>query len=121
MKSLRRALFFITLIVLLIGAGMFAWVDFLYSTLSPIPSPIVVSATTPPTTTATPQDVCIVEVTEALNLRSGAGMEFTVKDWLKNGDVLTLTGNQNASWMEVITSSGARGWINSNFCKRGEK
>lgn len=78
---------------------------------SPTPTPIQATAT------ATARDVCIVEVTEALNLRSGAGITYAVKGWLSNGDILTKTGNYRASWIEVVTPSGARGWINNAFCK----
>ncbi len=68
----------------------------------------------------TPQDVCIVSADEALNLRAGAGTSYAVKDWLKAGDSLTLTGIQRGAWLEVITKDHVKGWVNSKYC-RGTK
>jgi uncharacterized protein YraI len=51
-----------------------------------------------------------------LNVRSGPGVGFSVIGRAHFGEVVTLVGrNADASWLEIVRSSGQRGWVNSRF------
>jgi len=72
----------------------------------------------PPTPTTTPQK-CIVTAQEFLNLRMGPGMSYEAINWLKKGEVLTITNEPGVGvWIQVITDTHNTGWVNSNFCIR---
>ena len=73
-----------------------------------------------PVSTETPAEVitCSVTAPEALNLRAGPGIQYSVTTWLHAGEILTLTGSPaQGHWFEVTTQAGERGWVNSNYCK----
>lgn len=73
---------------------------------------------TQPVATATKANTCTVTASDALNLRAGAGLNYSVIAWLKAGEVLTLTGTQpRGAWIEVTTPSGRKGWIHSEYCQ----
>jgi len=59
---------------------------------------------------------CQVTAAEALNLRSGPGISYPVKAWLKPGDLLTVI-TQLDGWAKITTPTGAAGWVNLNYCK----
>lgn len=86
---------------------------------TPIKAPSL-AANSQPTAKATESaGYCKVIALEALNLRSGAGVSFGVIGWLLPGELLTLTNTPaRGAWIEVITETGAKGWINSNYCER---
>jgi uncharacterized protein YgiM (DUF1202 family) len=81
-----------------------------------------------PTVTPTPQatftatapswythtNFCTVTAS-SLHLRTGAGISYPVRSYLKAGDVLTI--HTRGNWHEVTTADGITGWINSNYCK----
>ena len=74
-----------------------------------------------PKPTTTPQ-TCIVTAQESLNLRIGPGTSYAVINWLKTGEVLTITNEPDVdAWIQVITDTHITGWINSNFCIRKNK
>jgi len=78
-----------------------------------------VTTTAPNDVTATPlaPQKCTVNVSNALNLREGPGLQYTVVAWSMSGEVLTLTGTQPRNgWVEVRTADNVTGWINSNYC-----
>lgn len=51
-----------------------------------------------------------------LNMRSGPGVEYPVIVQLSNGDFITLIGrNAEATWVQIVISTGLQGWVNSNF------
>lgn len=59
----------------------------------------------------------IVAVTwTSANIRSGAGNEFPVVEIVKQGDKLTLVG-ENREWFNVRLVNGKEGWINSRVVK----
>lgn len=89
-----------------------------YNNLYPSPSPTIQVSEAIPTTT--PQDVCIISAVQSLNLREGAGLSYSVKDWLLAGEIVNKTGSQRGAWIEVITRDHVTGWINQNYC-RGAK
>ena len=91
-----------------------------YAALSYQPSPQptrqpAATATQPPTATATAA-ACIVDTT-ALNLRYGPGLSYGVKAWALAGEILTMTGQARGAWVQVATSAGVIGWVNSNYCR----
>ena len=53
------------------------------------------------------------------NIRSGAGNEFPVVATVKQGDKLTVIGEQR-EWFNVRLEDGKEGWINSRAAKRQE-
>ncbi|MBN1451133.1 MAG: SH3 domain-containing protein [Anaerolineales bacterium] len=69
-----------------------------------------------PSPTNTPVPLCTVTVSEALNLRAGAGTSYPVIGWLYPGDVLEVT-QQRDGWDYVTTQNGRTGWVNSEFCR----
>lgn len=84
--------------------------------LSATPNP---TQTLEPTATETPPASCRVSAAESLNLRAGPGVGFDVLGWLSPGDLLTIQ-TQRQDWAQVVTPTGAAGWVNLNYCKIGE-
>jgi uncharacterized protein YgiM (DUF1202 family) len=115
------------ILVLLALAGCSSLVDYnpyaALATPTPSPSPTVAASPTPaesgssetPSPTPTPTVLCQVTASEALNLRAGPGTSYAVIGWLAAGDILTVT-RQEDGWANVITPTGAAGWVNQNFC-----
>lgn len=50
-----------------------------------------------------------------LNLRTGAGTEYSVIRVLNEGEVLRVI--TTGQWLEVIDSQGNQGFINSTYCE----
>lgn len=51
-------------------------------------------------------------LTEALNLRSGPGVNFSRIGTVKRGDVLTVSGQTGkCSWLQVQTAQNGAGWV----------
>jgi uncharacterized protein YgiM (DUF1202 family) len=68
-------------------------------------------------------ETCIVTTgidTGTLNLRLQDGTQYPVIGVLHEGDALTMTGNQAGQWIEVTTTRNVTGWINSNYCTKGQ-
>lgn len=66
-----------------------------------------------PTATAAPTATpwrCIVTA-DALNVRSGAGVNYPAIGWLYKGDVCEITAN-NDGWLQI-----SAGWINGDYCE----
>ncbi|MBI2757211.1 MAG: SH3 domain-containing protein [Chloroflexi bacterium] len=57
---------------------------------------------------------CIVTAT-VLHLRECAGLDCKIKDWLEQGEKLSVQQNVNG-WYQVTTPTGESGWVNSNYC-----
>lgn len=117
---LLRALF-MTLFAMLLTACQFLDV----MTLQPVNALQAPTATQLPRQTAQPTNTtqptmtppaCVVIASDALNMRGGPGLSYGVIAWLKPGERLTILQTRGA-WLEVQTDQGARGWINSNYCK----
>ena len=66
--------------------------------------------------TATPYPTCQVNAT-SLNVRTCAGVECAVSEYLVFGDILTIHETSN-NWLNISTTSGVSGWINSTYCTR---
>ncbi len=49
-----------------------------------------------------------------VNVRAGAGPEFTVLGQLKAGDSVTVTGH-NAGWYQIEPLDNSHGWVNEKF------
>lgn len=60
-----------------------------------------------------PETAPTVEVlVPTLNLRAGPGTNYNRVGSLNRGDILTVIGQvENCGWFQVITSSGATGWV----------
>jgi len=52
-----------------------------------------------------------------LNVRYGPGVGYSAFAQVHLGQVVTLAGyrNADASWVQIITASGARGWVNARY------
>lgn len=89
------------------------------STGTPVlPSP---SITATATRTPTPRPSCIVTTgyqRGAVNVRAGGEVQAAVIQIVHEGETLTVI--TRAAWLEVITSQGKRGFINSRYCQIGE-
>ena len=53
--------------------------------------------------------------TDALNLRSGAGMEHYVKTVLSKGTTVTILDNSDANWVKVRTADGTEGYCSKAY------
>jgi len=82
------------------------------------PSPVTISLPPTPEKVTTSLPFCTVTA-KALNLRAGPGTSYSVIDWLRAGDVLTVTQDRGG-WLQVIDPSGAAGWVNQTYCTIGE-
>jgi hypothetical protein len=54
----------------------------------------------------------------AVNIRAAGNVNAAVIVIAHEGDTLTVTNR--AAWLEVLTSDGTRGFINSRYCEIGE-
>jgi len=76
------------------------------------PTSILTSAATP---TPIPQPEAIV-ATEALNVRSGPGVNYDKLRQVKEGEKLKIIGRTEASdWLKIVTSDGQEGWVAAKF------
>lgn len=50
----------------------------------------------------------------SLNVRSGAGTNYSVKTVLKKGEIVAITNSSN-SWYQIKTSSNITGWVSSRY------
>ena len=89
-----------------------------YAALSyqPSPQPTPQPAATQPATATATAAACVVDTT-ALNLRAGPGLSYGVKAWPIAREILTMTGQARGAWVQVATSAGVIGWVNSNYCR----
>ena len=87
-----------------------------YAALSNQPTPQPTATATQPATATATAAACVVDTT-ALNLRAGPGLSYGVKAWPTAREILTLTGETRGAWVQVATSAGVIGWVNSNYCK----
>ena len=87
-----------------------------YAALSNQPTPQPTATATQPATATATAAACAVSAT-ALNLRYGPGLSYGVKAWALAGEILTMTGQARGAWVQVATSAGVIGWVNSNYCK----
>ncbi|MBN2233111.1 MAG: SH3 domain-containing protein [Deltaproteobacteria bacterium] len=56
----------------------------------------------------------VVVTSAKLNIRSGAGTQFSIVDAVRSGDVLTVLESAGA-WYRVRTPSGAEGWAYATY------
>ncbi len=69
-----------------------------------------VTGSTTVTVGGRPPDAIVTS--DELNLRTGPSYEYPVLEVLVTGDELQVIGtNNDDSWIEVITSTGVRGWV----------
>ena len=60
------------------------------------------------------KDSTLNVITEKLNLRTGAGSSFEINgDPIIRDSALKPTGKTSTGWLEVNTSDGRTGWVNS--------
>jgi hypothetical protein len=72
---------------------------------------------TKPQPTMPPPSKNIVTVTWTFaNIRSGAGNEFPIVTYVKQGDELTLLG-ERGEWLNVRLKNGQEGWISNRVVK----
>jgi uncharacterized protein YgiM (DUF1202 family) len=89
-------------------------------TPTPAPSMTATATAQPIEVTAIPRPSCTVSTgvpAGKLNIRTGAGVQYSVIGLLHEGQVLTLTGSRADGWIEVITGN-LSGWINSRYCRK---
>lgn len=83
-----------------------------------VETPVVVE---PSATMSTPTaQACKVDTgisNGALNVRSGAGVKYTVLAVLNEGEIVTRTGERDGRWWQVVTRDQLTGWVNSDYCK----
>lgn len=76
------------------------------------------SATEQATNSPAPLDTCTVSTgvpAGYLNMRQGAGIEYSIVRVLNEGEVLTVT--TRGEWHEVTDAQGVHGFVNSNYCR----
>lgn len=83
-------------------------------TSAAIQQPATPSPTLQATATATEAPKVCTVTADALHIRSGAGVTYSVIGYLKAGDIVTIQ-NQRGAWYEI----GA-GWIHSKYCEKGK-
>lgn len=84
-------------------------------------SPLPVVETSPTLPDADPTaETCTVTTgisNGALNLRAGAGIQYTVLAVLNEGETVTRTGQREGRWWQVVTEDQLEGWVNNDYCK----
>jgi N-acetylmuramoyl-L-alanine amidase len=51
-----------------------------------------------------------------LNVRSGPGVGYGIVTTLARGNMVTVTGRNNAAtWAQVLTATGVNGWVNAGY------
>jgi uncharacterized protein YgiM (DUF1202 family) len=55
--------------------------------------------------------------TDYLNLRTGAGLNYSIILTMKKDSTITVLDNSNPSWVKVRTSSGTQGWCSRDYLK----
>jgi hypothetical protein len=113
---MKIVLFVIVIGIALSGCQAQSWQP--YAALYQPPNPQPTNEPQPmATSAATARAACEVTARKSLNLRGGAGTIYGVIGVLSAGEILTLTGNQRGAWLQVATSAGVIGWVNSKYCK----
>jgi len=80
------------------------------------PSPIAATKTAAPIAIPTPAPLCAdVIALEALNIRTGPGIQNSVIATLGHGDQVTVI--QAGAWWQIRTAQGLTGWAYSNYLK----
>lgn len=110
---------FLSLVILVAACNPY---QSLYSATTVAPA-ITEAAPTPISTSqliikpSTPQTCTVTTSIPAgyLNIRAGPGVQYEGIDILREGQVLTLTGDHSGNWIEV-TVDHSTGWINSKYC-----
>ncbi len=92
-------------------------------TRTPTRTPTAVGSTTPtvPASATATTTVITMEVTQRLNLRTGPGTSYSVREILPVGTVLTVTGSSQTAngyvWLPVRKSNGVTGWVASEYLR----
>ncbi|MBW7573336.1 SH3 domain-containing protein [Caproiciproducens faecalis] len=73
------------------------------------------TTTNNPPATGTGTTTGTAVTTASLNVRSGAGTNYSVIVTLAKGVTLTVTDNSNASWAKIKTSDGKEGYCSKEF------
>ena len=86
-------------------------------------TPLVKASSTPPTlstsaTGARPNQQAPrgTVTTSVLNIRQGAGTNFTVVGQLRQGESVTLL-DERGDWLQVQTAAGVTGWVAARYVK----
>ena len=103
--------------IALSGCQAQSWQPYAALSYQPTPQPTSQPTATEAQPTPTAGAACVVIARKSLNLRSDASTADSVIIVLSAGEILTMTGNQRGAWIEVITSAGLQGWVNSTYCK----
>ena len=67
-----------------------------------------------PTSTPTPSKQ-YVRTTTAVNFRTGPGTNYSIIRTLATGPVLTVVDKSNSGWMQVMDSSGIKGYVSTEY------
>jgi uncharacterized protein YgiM (DUF1202 family) len=65
--------------------------------------------------TPTPGAATCIVTAHVLQLRECGGVSCMVKDWLDQGEILTVQQKVDG-WYQVTTSVDKSGWVNSKYC-----
>ena len=88
---------------------------------TPIPTPTPAPPVNPDGTVSCPvaptATNAVVISARPLNVRAGAGLEYPIVGQLPSCSQPLLTGNRTADglWVEVLSNSGAIGWVLSQY------
>lgn len=89
---------------------------------APMPEAIVQPAAIETASLSGPSDVLGSDLRHvggtAVNMRGGPSKDDVLIATLQPGDAVRVTG-QNGSWVQVITATGATGWVSSRFLEGG--
>jgi len=65
-----------------------------------------------PTVTGDPGKIQLEVIYSSVNLRSGPGTDYSVVDYLYQGNIVEVLGmTRSGDWFNVKTSSGQKGWL----------
>ncbi len=89
-------------------------------TSTPVP-PTDTSTPEPPTSTLTPTPINATVKAEALNLRTGPGVEYAIVGQLQQGDIIiVIARNLDGDWLEV-EHEGKTGWVSKEYLEAPEE
>lgn len=74
-----------------------------------------------PSNNAADKNIATVTATDGLNLRTGAGTNYSIITTMKYGTTVTIVDSTkvNGTWLKVKTSDGKTGYCSSNYLRIG--
>ena len=73
-----------------------------------------------PTSPETPSEPTTATVNaDVLNVRSGKGTDTSIVGTIRNGEMVTVLDNSDATWVKIKTSSGLEGYVHRDYLNFG--